>query len=102
MVFPGVGHFTLGRPGRACLFLLPAAVGAIYMTGQVMARVNLIVAQVESGALALDPQAISERLSAAAGAEGPWMSLAVAVCVLCWAGSVIDALLLGDGPGPDH
>jgi TM2 domain-containing membrane protein YozV len=96
LVFPGAGHFLLNRAGRGCLFLLPAAAAAAYIAGQVMERANAIVAQIESGALPLDPQLIIERISAAPGAEGPQMTLAVVVALLCWAGSIIDALLIGD------
>ena len=68
LVFPGIGHFLLKRPGRACLFLLPALAAATYMFDQVMTRANAIVEQVQSGALPLDPQLIAERISADPGA----------------------------------
>lgn len=95
LVFPGTGHFLLGRAARGCLFLLPAAAGAAYLASQVLERARPIMAQVESGALPFDPELIAERLSAAPGAEGPLMTVAVAVCLLCWAGSIIDCLLIG-------
>ncbi|HEV7816962.1 MAG TPA: DUF6677 family protein [Janthinobacterium sp.] len=99
LVFPGVGHFTLRRPARGCLFLLPAAIGAIYMFRQVMQRVDMVMGKIQDGTLALDPQALSEQISAAPGAEGPMMTAAAVVCVVCWAGSIIDSFLIGDA-GP--
>ncbi|MEC5163911.1 MULTISPECIES: hypothetical protein [unclassified Janthinobacterium] len=96
LVFPGTGQFLLGRAARGCLFLLPAAAAAAYIGAQVLERANAIVAQLDSGALPLDPLLIAERLSAAPGTEGPLMTLAVVVALLCWAGSIIDALLTGD------
>ena len=96
LVFPGAGHFLLGRAARGCLFFLPAAAAAAYIGSQVLERANAIVAQIESGALPLDPQLIVEQLSAAPGAEGPQMTLAVVVALLCWAGSISDALLIGE------
>ena len=94
-VFPGLGHFTLRRGARGCLFLLPALLAAIYIGRQLLQRVNLILDQVQSGAVALDPLAISEQLSAAPGAEGPLLTVAVTVALVCWAGSIIDSFLLG-------
>lgn len=95
LVFPGVGHFLLGRAARGCLFLLPAALAAVYLGSAVLQRANAIIAQIDSGALPLDPQAIAERLSGAPGAEAPLMTLAVTIALLCWAGGIIDALLIG-------
>jgi hypothetical protein len=95
LVFPGLGHFTLQRAARGCLFLLPTAVAAVYVARQVLARAQGIIDQVNSGALPLDPQVIADQLSAAPGAEGPLMTAAVTVCVVCWLGSVLDALWLG-------
>jgi len=95
LIFPGCGHFILGRAMRGCLFLLPTAVAIAYVGKQVMERANAIVDQVNSGALPLDPQLIADRLSAAPGSEGPLMTLAVTVCLVCWVGSVLDALWLG-------
>jgi hypothetical protein len=96
LVFPGLGQLMLGKTARALLFLVPCAVAAVYICGQVLDRANAIVAQVQSGELPLDPQLLSERLSAAPGSEGPMMTVAVVVAVVCWIGSVIDALLSGE------
>lgn len=96
LVFPGLGQLMLGKTRRALLFLLPCAVAAVYIAGQVLERANAIVAQLENGELPLDPQLLSERLSAAPGSEGPMLTVAVVVAVACWAGSVIDALLSGE------
>ena len=96
LVFPGLGHFTLKRGGRGCLFLLPALAGAIYMLRQVLARASLILDQLDNGTLPLDPQAIAERLSAASGAEGPLLTVAVTVCLLCWAGSIVDSFFISE------
>lgn len=100
LVFPGVGHFLLGRAARGCLFLLPAALAAVYLSGAVLQRANEVIAQIESGTLPLDPQRIAERMSATPGAEGPLMTLAATVALLCWAGSIVDALLIGEPKQP--
>ena len=98
LVFPGLGHFALKRGARGCLFLLPALCGALLIFRQVLQRASLILDQLDNGSLALDPQAIAERLTAAAGTEGPLLTLAVALCLLCWAGSIIDSFLISRDP----
>ena len=95
LVFPGAGHFILGRAARGCLFIAPCLLAAIYVGAYVIQRANQVMALVESGALPLDPQLIAERISAAPGDEGPMMTVAVVVCLLCWAGSIADALWIG-------
>lgn len=97
LVFPGAGHFLLGRAARGCAFLAPAAVAIAYVGSDLLARADAIVAQINSGALPLDPQLIAERLSAA---QGPWMTLAVTAFLLCWAGSIVDALWMAPPPAP--
>lgn len=95
LVFPGSGHFLLKRAGRGCLFLLPAGLAAYYLFSQVLQRANAIADQVLNGSLPLDPQLIAARISADPGTEGPMMTLAVTVALVCWAGAIIDALWLG-------
>lgn len=94
LVFPGLGQFTLRRPKRALAFLLPAAVAVFYLAGQILRQVNDIAGQIQDGAMALDVQRISEQVAAAPpGADDTLMTLASAVCVVCWAGSIVDALI---------
>lgn len=94
LVFPGLGQFTLRRPKRALAFLLPAAVAVFYLAGQIIRQVDSIVEQIQDGAMALDVQRISDQLAAAPpGASDTLMTLASAVCVICWAGSIVDALI---------
>lgn len=37
LVFPGSGHFVLGRKARGCLFLVPALVALVLVLRQIMA-----------------------------------------------------------------
>ncbi len=98
LVFPGVGHFFLGRRRRAWLFLLPAAVAGAYMASQVFARANAIVDQVLSGAIAPDLDLIMARVSAAPGDEGALLNVAVCVLLACWAAAIVDSFLIGRAP----
>ncbi|MGK5061056.1 hypothetical protein [Janthinobacterium sp. LB3P112] len=94
LVFPGSGHFLLGRKARGCLFLVPALVALVLVLRQIMARLDQVMAQIDSGALPLDVQLIVEKVDALSANDGPAMTLAVGVLVVCWIGSFIDTLLI--------
>ena len=95
LVFPGAGHFFLRRAARGCIFLVPAALAVAVVLQHVLERSNAILAQIESGAVTLDPVAIAALVSAPAGSEGPLMTGALIVCAICWAGSIVDSFILG-------
>ncbi|MGK5051722.1 hypothetical protein [Janthinobacterium sp. RB2P8] len=94
LVFPGSGHFVLGRKARGCLFLVPALVALVLVLRQIMARLDQVMAQIDSGALPLDVQLIVEKVDSLSANDGPAMTLAVSVLVACWIGSLIDTWLI--------
>ena len=94
LVFPGSGHFILGRKVRGCLFLVPALVALVMVLRQIMARLDQVMAQIDSGTLPLDVQLIVEKVDALSANDGPAMALAVSVLVACWIGSLIDTWFL--------
>ncbi|AYM76158.1 hypothetical protein D9M09_10415 [Janthinobacterium agaricidamnosum] len=94
LVFPGSGHFVLHRKARGCLFLVPALVALAIVVRQIMARLDQVMAQIDSGALPLDVQLIMEKVEALSANDGPAMTLAVCVLVACWIGSLIDTFLI--------
>jgi uncharacterized membrane protein len=94
LVFPGLGHLVLRKGARGLLFLVPAAVAVIYLLRSVLQLMDQLVAEINSGALALDPIMILERVHAS-GIDNPMTNLASLVCILCWVGSIADALWLG-------
>ena len=94
LVFPGSGHFVLGRKARGCLFLVPALVALLLVLRQIMARLDQVMAQIDSGALPLDVQLIVEKVDALSANDGPAMTVAVAVLAACWIGSLIDTFLI--------
>ena len=94
LVFPGSGHFVLGRKVRGCLFLVPALVALLLVLRQIMARLDQVMAQIDSGALPLDVQLIVEKVDALAANDGPAMTVAMSVLVACWIGSLIDTWFL--------
>ncbi|QYG08159.1 MULTISPECIES: DUF6677 family protein [unclassified Janthinobacterium] len=94
LVFPGSGHFVLQRKARGCLFLVPALVALAIVLRQIMARLDQVMAQIDSGALPLDVQLIVEKVDALSANDGPAMTLAMSVLVACWIGSLIDTWFL--------
>ena len=93
LVFPGAGHFYLRRPRRAWLFLVPALVAGIVWFGSITSQVSNLLGQVEDGTLAPDPAAIAARMEAQGG-QSPLVSFAGIVFVVCWAGSIVDAIVV--------
>ena len=94
LVFPGSGHFLLKRKARGCLFLVPALLALVIVLRQIMARLDQIMAQVNSGALPLDVQLIVDRVDALSASDGPAMTVAVGVLAACWLGSLLDTMLI--------
>ena len=94
LVFPGSGHFLLKRKARGCLFLVPALLALVIVLRQIMARLDQIMAQVNSGALPLDVQLIVDRVDALSASDGPAMTVAVGVLAACWLGSLLDTVLI--------
>ena len=94
LVFPGSGHFLLQRKARGCLFAVPALIALVLVLRQIMARLDQIMAQIDSGALPLDVQLIVEKVDALSANDGPAMTVAVCVLVACWIGSLVDTVLL--------
>ncbi|MEG1054789.1 hypothetical protein SAMN05216517_109149 [Janthinobacterium sp. OK676] len=94
LVFPGSGHFVLKRKARGCLFLVPALIALVIVLRQIMARLDQLMAQIDSGALPLDVQLIAEKVDALSANDGPAMTVAVAVLAACWIGSLIDTFLI--------
>jgi hypothetical protein len=94
LIFPGLGHLALRKGKRGLLFLLPTAVAVIYLLRSVLQLMDQLMGEINSGALGLDPITIMERVHAS-GIDNAATNLASLVCIVCWAGSIADALWLG-------
>jgi hypothetical protein len=92
LVFPGAGQFYLRRRARALLFLLPAAVAGLLYFNYSMGQANALVDQALSGGGALDPAALLARAEAAPTPLS--VTISGVVFVVCWVGSVLEALLV--------
>lgn len=93
-IFPGAGQLFLKRRGRACLFLLPSLVAAVYYFDQVMTRASAIAEQILAGKGPLDPAQLAAQLESDAPGS-PLMTAAAVVMIVCWIASIVDACLIG-------
>lgn len=101
LVFPGLGQvLVLKRKVRGSIFLLPTLAGALYILRIAFGQVNVLAGQLASGAIPFDITLIAEQI-AASRTNGPAMTAATLACVLCWAASILDALLFGNDPTCD-
>jgi hypothetical protein len=90
LVFPGSGQWYLGRHKRALLFLGPAAAGGIAYGSHALDAANTIADRVLGGGIPLDPIAIAAQIDALPSPA--WVTVAGAVFVACWVGSIVEAL----------
>jgi hypothetical protein len=91
LVFPGIGQWYLSRRRLALLFAVPALVAGYVYLNFALDEANALAGQVLAGSLPLDPAALAAKMEAqpaslAASASG-WVFL------VCWVGSVAEALL---------
>jgi hypothetical protein len=96
LIFPGLGHLVLKRAARGCLFILPTLAAVVYLLRSVLQLIDQLLTEINNGTLTLDPVALIERVHAS-GIDNTATNLASMVCILCWVGSIADALWLGRG-----
>jgi len=99
LVFPGAGQLYLKRALRGLLFAAPAALSLLLLGQHLYAIAMLIVEQIESGALAAEPQAILDAIAAATATGNAWLAdLAQYLFLACWLLSIWDAYRIGKKP----
>jgi len=91
LVLPGAGQFYLRRRARAWLFLIPALVAGLFYLNHAFDQANALADLVLCGAMPLDPAAIEARVEAAPTPLS--VTISGIVFVVCWVGSVLEALL---------
>lgn len=94
LVFPGTGHLLLGRKLRGALFFAPALIALLLVIRNIIERTDAVMAQINSGALPLDVQLITEKVAAMSASDGPGMTIAVGVLAACWIAALLDLLWL--------
>jgi hypothetical protein len=92
LVLPGAGQFYLRRRARAWLFLIPALVAGLFYLNHAFDQANALADQLLSGSMPLDPAAIEARVEAAPTPVS--VTVSGIVFVVCWVGSVLEALLV--------
>ena len=91
LVFPGVGQWYLHRRRLALLFGVPALVAGYVYFSFAWDEANAVAGKLLSGAVPLDPAAIAAQVDAQ---PSSWaLTLSGWVFVVCWVGSVAEALL---------
>ena len=96
LVFPGVGHIYLRRivPGLALAGTSLAAVA--YLVNNAFETALRISEQIQSGAVPIDMQAITELVSSqSSGADVMLQNLATAALIICWLFGIFDAYRVG-------
>jgi hypothetical protein len=91
LVLPGAGQWYLGRRRRALAFLAPAAVAGLAYVSHVIDDARAVTDQVLGGSVPMDTAAISAQL--AARPMSGWIYAAGVVFVVCYVGSIVEALL---------
>lgn len=94
LVFPGLGHLVLRRGARGLLFIVPTLLAGGYLLRATLALAGKLIDEVNSGRLPPDPLLVLERVHNS-GIDNPLTNGAALVCIVCWIGSVADALWLG-------
>jgi hypothetical protein len=90
LVFPGVGQWYLARRRLALLFAVPALVAGYVYLDFALDEANALAGQVLAGSVPLDPAALAAKLEAQ---PTSWaVTLSGWVFVVCWVGSVAEAL----------
>ena len=97
-VFPGAGQLYLRRPARACMFLVPALVAAVFFFSDMFERASALADQVLAGTLPLDPAAIAARLDSQGGSL--LASVSGIVLLACWVGSIVDSIIVARAEPP--
>ena len=95
LVFPGVGQWYLGRHLRALLFAVPAVAAAWVFLSHAWVLAMSINQEIVAGRIGFEPLEIAQRIHQQAATSTGATDLAAALMIVCWAGSAIDAYLLG-------
>ena len=96
LVFPGVGHFSLGRYPRGLVFFLPALLSLLYLLRNALDRAYTIADQIQQGTIPLDAEVITNLITAPpTDSVMLLLNIATWTIILSWLIALVDAFLLG-------
>ncbi|HXA48370.1 MAG TPA: hypothetical protein VNW52_12120 [Burkholderiaceae bacterium] len=93
LAFPGVGQFILKRHQRGMILFVPALISMVLYVKGLLQQVDFVMSKIESGAVPLDPVAISAMLDNVP--QSQMVEIAFWVFVVCWVIGIVDAYVLG-------
>ena len=100
LVFPGAGQIYLERRRRGWAIVFTVLAALLYLLSHIAGPLMALADEIKDGRLALDPLLIASRVHALGLVDNPALTAALLVIVACWAGSTIDAFVLGRRGAP--
>lgn len=96
LIFPGTGHFTLGRYKRGLLFFIPALLGLLILVYAAIDKAQTLAAQIGQGQVPLDAVALSDLVLSSTGEnELLVLNIATWLLIICWIAGMIDSFRVG-------
>jgi hypothetical protein len=106
LLFPGAGHFFLKRYRRGFLLLSITLAALVIIIRDALDQALAIADKIQSGAIPLDAQIISQSIEEAANTAASLpVNVAWLITIVCWVIALIDAFRIGrqeeaKGQGP--
>ena len=96
LLFPGSGHFFLGKRVQAAL-LASISIACVYaLLSTVVERAQEISLKIQSGEIPFDIIRITEEVSRQSASDGSQIaSIATYVLIICWLVGIVDCYRLG-------
>lgn len=96
LVFPGLGHLSLKQYVRAAVLVLVSLAAIYVMMTAAFNQAMSVVDRINSGEIALDPQAISEAVANPEDeADARKGNMALILFGACWLFGMVDSYRLG-------
>lgn len=96
LIFPGTGHFTLGRYKRGLLFFVPALLGLLFLVYAALDTAQSLAAQIGQGQIPLDAVSLSDLVLSSTGEnELLMLNIATWLIIICWLAGMIDSFRIG-------
>ena len=95
-IFPGIGHFTVGRPLVGLLLVLASLCGGAYLTSEAVRSAMRVVDQLETGDFPPTTAGIADLASKAEADTNTVLPRLVSMGLcLCWLIGIVDSYRIG-------